>query len=153
MGDLFSIHGGRIDSSSLEEAHGADLKPKQGGGSSGGMEPATREYVDLKLAAAMTEVRGEFALLNQRLGDMEKRLPSWWSILGAVMIGVATIIGALALAGDHLNTGMALADKRQEQLERDRQQNDRIEAILKRLDAQSASPSTPASPSGTTSGN
>lgn len=125
------------------------LKSGGGGGNYIGMEPATREYVDLKLEAALSRLEGKFDLLNQRMSDLEKRMPSWWSILGAVMIGVATVLAALAFAGDRFDGGISLADQRQEQLERDRQQDEtlrRLDEIITRLNAPSASPSTAATP-------
>lgn len=97
----------------------------------GGLEPASKDYVDLKLAAAMNEVRGEFSLLNQRLGSLEARTPTWWSVLGAVMIGVGIVLAALSFAGDRFDGGIGLADQRQEQIQRDAEQD----AIIKRLDA------------------
>lgn len=128
------------------------LKHGGGGGNSGGMEPASREYVDLKLEAAMTRIDGKFDLLNQRLGDLKQQVPQWWSILGAVMIGTGAILAALAFGGDRFDGGLNLSTQMQEQLERDRRQDERLEQVLNRLDAQFAAPSTPAPPAAANSG-
>ena len=124
------------------------LKTGGGGGTSGFMEPASKEYVDLKLEAAMGRIEGKFDLLNQRMATLEARTPSWWSVLGAVMIGVGVVLAALSYAGDRFDGGIGLADQRQEQLKRDAAQD----AVISRLDAllakQSTSPApTPGSPS------
>lgn len=131
------------------------LKNRGDGGNYGGMEPATREYVDLKLETAMTRIDGKFDVLNERLRGIDEKLarqPGWWSILGAVIIGVGIILAALAFGGDRFDGGLNLSTQMQEQLERDRRQDERLEAILDRLDAQSASPATPEAPAASTSG-
>lgn len=98
------------------------------------MDSATREYVDLKLEAALSRVDGKFDLLNQRMASLEARTPSWWATLGAVMIGVAAVLATLSFAGDRFDGGIGMADQRLEQLQRDQEQSERIDKILIQLD-------------------
>lgn len=130
MSNVLNIHGGAIGASQPTRDQIDPLKHGGGGGNSGGMDNASREYVDLKLEAALSRVEGKFDLLNQNLASLEARTPTWWAILGAVMIGVATILAALAFAGDRFDSGIGLADQRLEQLQRDQEQSERLEQIL-----------------------
>lgn len=129
------------------------LKNRGDGGNYGGMEPATREYVDLKVENAVVRLEGKIDALSGRLDSLATRRDTWGAALSAGLGLFVALLAVLAFAGDRFDSGLGLADKQQEQLEQDRRQNDRIEAILNRLDAQSALPATPAVPSGTTSGN
>lgn len=111
------------------------LKGFAGGGTLPSMEPASKEYVDLKLDAVMTRIDGKFDMLNQRLGDLEKRTPSLGAIIATAFTSGIAIVGvllaALAFGGDRFDSGIGLADQRQEQLQIDAAQS----AIIKRLDS------------------
>lgn len=112
-----------------------------------GMEPASKEYVDLKLDAVMTRIDGKFDLLNQRMGDLEKRTPSIGAIIATAFTSAVGIVGvllaAMAFGGDRFDSGIGLADQRQDQIERDADQD----AIIRRLDALIAEQPTQPGPS------
>lgn len=134
MSNVVRIQGGSISSSASDEDSYTLLKHGGGGGTSGGMDNASRDYVDQKLETAMTRVEGKFDLLNQRLANIEARSPTWWSILGAVMIGVGSILAALAFAGDRFDGGVGLASQQLEQLQRDQAQSEQLQQLLTRFD-------------------
>lgn len=108
------------------------------GGTLPPMEPASREYVDLKTAlvsaqndARFSEVLSEIKGLRQDISGK----PSTWQMVGAIFAGAATILGVilavLAYGGDRFDGGVGIADQRQEQSERDADQD----AVIRRLDA------------------
>lgn len=132
-----------------ETQHGAPLKTGGGGGTSSYMEPASKEYVDLKTALTSAQNDARFAEVlaeMKALGDAIRGKPSTWQMVGAVFAGAATILGvllaALSFGGDRFDGGVGLADQRQEQLQRDADQD----AIIKRLDALLASQAKPDAP-------
>lgn len=122
------------------------LKGPGGGDTFDGMESASREYVDLKLEAAMTRIDGKFDLLNQRMASLEARVPTWWAILGAVFIGVGTLLAALSYAADRFDGGVSISTQQLEQLERDKAQDQKLDAVLSRLDALVSQQSTQPAP-------
>lgn len=139
-------------SRSLEEFIAASkLNLKTGGGddTSGYMEPASKEYVDLKTALTSAQNDARFAEVLSEIRSLRGLVegkPSTWQMVGAVFAGAATILGvilaALAYGGDRFDGGIGLADQRQEQIQRDAEQD----AIIKRLDALLARQATPAAP-------
>lgn len=125
------------------------LKTGGGGGTFGFMEPASKEYVDLKtaLTSAQNDARFSEVLSEIRsLRGLVEGKPSTWQMIGAVFAGAATILGvilaALAYGGDRFDGGIGLADQRQEQIQRDADQD----AIIKRLDALLATPAKSTGP-------
>lgn len=109
------------------------LKEPGGGGTSNGMEPASKEYVDLKLEAAMGRIEGKLASMPSTAAMIATGFTSAVGVIGI-------LLAALAFGGDRFDGGVGLADQRQEQLQRDAAQD----AILKRLDALLAAQPTPA---------
>lgn len=130
-------------------SHAQTLKTGGGGGTSGFMDPASKEYVDLKtaLTSAQNDARFSEVLSEIRsLRDLIEGKPSTWQMVGAVFAGAATILGvilaALAYGGDRFDGGIGLADQRQEQLRRDAAQD----ALISRLDVLLARQATPLAP-------
>ena len=114
-----------------------DLKQGGGGGNSGGMEHASKDYVD----SAVSRLEGKIEALSSKLDHM----PSTGAMLltaGGTVVSILTLgLAILAFAGDRFDGGIGLADQRQQQLERDRMQDEtlkRLDAIMTRLDAQAA---------------
>lgn len=108
------------------------------------------------LAGKIDGLSGRLDGVVTRLDGLPTRRDAWLAPASAAAGLFLAGLAVLAFAGDRFDSGFGLAEKQQEQLERDRQQDEvikRMDAILNRLDAQSASPATPAAPSGTTSGN
>lgn len=123
-----------------------DLNRGDGGGTFPHMEPASKEYVDLKLEAAMSRIEA-------KLESIRENQISPWQVWGAALTGFGAVLAVLAFGGDQFGLGSSLADQRLEQLERDRSQteaikvqNEKIDATLSRIDALLASQATPAAP-------
>lgn len=123
-----------------------NLKIGDGGGNFGGMEPATREYVDLKIESAVARLEGKLDGLAGQLSRMPTTGAMILTVAGAGVAVLTLGLAILAFAGDRFDGGIGLADRREEQLSRDREQNDRIETILNQISAQSAPSSTTAAP-------
>lgn len=110
------------------------------------MEPASKEYVDLKLASAMTHMDGKFDLLNQRMGTLEERTPSLWKVAAVVWSGFLGVIAVLALMNSVFNGGVSLSSMRIEEERRDAAQDARLNAFIDRVDALLASQAKQAAP-------
>jgi hypothetical protein len=124
------------------------LKGGGGGGTFNGMDPASKEYVDMKVEAAISRIEGKFDLLNQRMDNLERNTPSALSIWGAVFTGSVAVVGlllaALAYGGDRFDGGVSIAEQMRAQSERDAAQDAKMNEVFTRLDAAVDRLATPA---------
>ncbi|GEM_PF-5348031 len=106
------------------------LKHGGGGGTSGGMTPSMKDYVDARDAQNLSEMKSEFEKMR---ADLSK-LPTTWVMVGLFVSAVSLILGALAFGGTRFNAGMSMADVRQAQLQRDEDQDQAVKQINEKLD-------------------
>lgn len=109
------------------------------------MEPASKEYVDLKAEVVAAQNNARFAEVLAEIKGLRSDIatkPSSWQVWGAALTGFGAILAVLAFAGDRFDGGISLADQRQEQIQRDTAQD----AIIKRLDALLAAQPTQSAP-------
>lgn len=112
------------------------LKGGGGGGTFGGMSIPIKDYIDARDAMVSSDVKSEIANLR---ADVAK-LPSTWTLAGFLLSAVGIVLAAFAFGSNGFTGGLALADQRQVQLERDAKQdavvsdaNKKLDEILKRL--------------------
>ena len=106
------------------------LKHGGGGGTSDGMQPTMKDYVDAKDAQNLAEMKSEFEKLR---GDIAK-LPTTWTMIGTAASIVGILLAALAFGGTRFSAGISLADMRQAQLARDSEQDFSVRQINEKLD-------------------
>jgi len=112
------------------------LKGGSGGGTSGGMSVSIKDYVDARDAMVTSDLKSEIANLR---ADIAK-LPSTWTLAGIVLSAVGIVLAAFAFGANGFSGGLAMADQRQAQIQRDADQdasakatNAKLDEILKRL--------------------
>lgn len=113
-----------------------------GGGTSGGMDA-----VDAKVAAAEARTDTKFAELRRDLDQFATKGTVWKGVastIAAVVTAVGVLLAVLAFGGDRFDAGVvaggALAPYAEQQRSRDTQQDRKLDEILRRLPAPSASP-------------
>lgn len=102
-------------------------------------EPITsKDYIDRSMDAVRAENDAQFAKV---LAAIQSK-PSTWQLVGAVFGAAFTVLGVvlavLSYGGDRFDGGVSLSEQQQQQIERDKAQDDRLKAILDRLDAMTA---------------
>lgn len=122
-----------------ESAIDARLKRPGRGGTYDGMEPASKEYVDLKLEAALAPILA-------KLDTIEKNQISPWQVWGAALTGFGAVLAVLAFGSDQFGLGSGLSDQRFEQLQLDQAQDEKLDAVISRIDALLDAQSTPTAP-------
>lgn len=103
------------------------------------MEPASKEYVDLKLDAALAPILA-------KLDSIEKNQISPWQVWGAALTGFGAVLAVLAFGSDQFGLGSGLSDQRFEQLQLDQAQDQKLDAVISRIDALLDAQATPAAP-------
>lgn len=92
-------------------------------------------------STAIADLRGD---LNTAQSDMQGKIdtlraavdakPGKFDVWGGLLALFVAFVAILAFGGDRLSTGIGLADQRQEQLERDREQDNSATQINSKLD-------------------
>lgn len=106
------------------------LKGGDGGGTSGGMAPSMKDYVDAKVAQNLSETKAELEKLR---GDIAK-LPTTWVLLAMLLSVAGLVLAAVGYSGTRFSAGMSVADVRLEQLQRDAEQDRVAEEVNGKLD-------------------
>lgn len=128
--------------SALEGLYSKPMPPDVGTPPLPAADITSKDYIDRSMDAvrAQNDARFSEVLSEVRsLRDDVKRIPTLWQIFATVVSSMAVAAGlafaAWAIAGDHFANGMNLADQRQEQLQRDQAQDQRLQETLDRMDA------------------
>lgn len=106
------------------------LKQGGGDGTSGGMAPSMKDYVDARDAQNLAEMKSEFEKLRSDIA----RLPTTWTMVAILVSITGVVLAALAFAGARFSAGLSVADARQQQLERDAAQDKAVTGINAKLD-------------------
>ena len=106
------------------------LKGGDGGGTSGGMAPSMKDYVDAKVAQNLSDMKAEVQGLR---ADIAK-LPTTWVLLAMLLSVAGLVLAAVGYSGTRFSAGMSVADVRLEQLQRDAEQDRVAEEINGKLD-------------------
>lgn len=114
----------------LKEAQGEALIFGGGDGTSGGMTPSMKDYVDARDGQNLSDMKSEFEKMR---ADIAK-LPTTWVMVGLFVSAVGLILSALAFGGTRFSAGMSMADVRQAQLQRDSEQDQSVQEINRKLD-------------------
>lgn len=95
------------------------------------MEPASKEYVDLKLEVALARIEAKLT-----------HMPTTGAMIATAFTAAVGVIGiilaAMSYGGDRFDGGVGLADQRYEELQRNNERDARDaeqDAIIRRLDA------------------
>lgn len=113
----------------------------------------SKDYIDRSMDAVRAQNDARFAEVLAQIGGIGTRLDaiersqfSPWHVWGAALTGFLGVLAILAFGGDQFGLGSSLADQRLEQLERDKAQTEKIDAVLNRVDAFLAAQATQPAP-------
>ena len=117
------------------------------------MQSYAKDYVDQKLETERARTDTRFAELSGKIDTMSamiegrlRGIPSrwemWLGLLGVVVAVVGMVFTGLSYSGGRFDAGIGLADQRQEQLQRDEAQDERLDQILRAIEGLEVPPGT-----------
>ena len=103
---------------------------------------STQSYIDRSMDAVraqndarFSDVLSEVRAINVKLDHVPTTRAMIGSIIGGIVAAVTIGIGVMALFGASFNSGFSLSNIRATEERIDREQNERIDGILTRMDA------------------
>ena len=121
---------------------GESLNPSLKGPIMSSMEPASKDYVDLKIEASLAKIEARLSVMPTTGAMLMTAFTSSVAIVGL-------ILAVLSFGGDRFDSGIGLADRINESVEVPQPRSgvdDTQAAIINRLDALLAAQSTPSAP-------
>lgn len=97
---------------------------------------AVRAQNDARFSEVLTEIRS----LSVKIDHVPTTRSMIVTTLSGIAGATALFLGILAFAGDRFDGGVSLAEQQQQQIERDKAQDERLNSILDRLEALTAPP-------------
>ncbi|WP_411839223.1 hypothetical protein [Paracoccus sp. ME4] len=121
---------------------GGGLNPNLKGPILPSMEPASKDYVDLKIEASLAKVEARLSVMPTTGTMLMTAFTSSVAIVGL-------ILAILSFGGDRFDSGVGMADRLEERVQTSNPQSGGEASqteIIRRLDALLAAPPTPSAP-------